>query len=75
MPHALRSRHLNASITAGVAMAKPNYQFEKRQRDLAKKKQQDEKRLKKRAKNETRTDESGADANPAPTTESRPEQS
>jgi hypothetical protein len=28
-------------------MAKPNYQFDKRQRDLAKKKQQDEKRLKK----------------------------
>ena len=33
-------------------MAKPNYQFDKRQRDLAKKKQQDEKRLKKRAKND-----------------------
>jgi hypothetical protein len=32
-------------------MAKPNYQFDKRQRDIAKKKQQDEKRLKKRAKN------------------------
>jgi len=30
-------------------MAKPNYQFDKRQRDLAKKKQQDEKRLKKQA--------------------------
>ena len=32
-----------------VAM-KPNYQYDKRQRDLAKKKLQDEKRLKKRAK-------------------------
>lgn len=31
-------------------MAKPNYSFDKRQRDLAKKKQQDEKRLKKLAK-------------------------
>jgi hypothetical protein len=32
---------------------KPNYNFEKRQRELAKKKQQDEKRLKKqRAKDE-----------------------
>jgi len=31
---------------------KPNYQYDKRQRDLAKKKQQDEKRLKKRAKND-----------------------
>ena len=28
-------------------MAKPNYSFEKRQRELAKKKQQEEKRLKK----------------------------
>jgi hypothetical protein len=33
-------------------MAKPNYQYDKRQRDLAKKKQQDEKRAKKRAKKE-----------------------
>ncbi len=33
-------------------MLKPNYQFDKRQRDLAKKKQQDEKRAKKRAKKE-----------------------
>lgn len=31
-------------------MAKPNYSFEKRQRDLVKKKKQDEKRLKKLAK-------------------------
>ncbi|MBI4989349.1 MAG: hypothetical protein HZC23_11060 [Rhodocyclales bacterium] len=30
-------------------MAKPNYQFEKRQRDLAKKKKQDEKRQRKLA--------------------------
>ena len=29
---------------------KPNYQYDKRQRDLAKKKLQDEKRLKKRGK-------------------------
>lgn len=28
-------------------MAKPNYQFEKRQRDLAKKRKQEEKRLRK----------------------------
>jgi hypothetical protein len=33
-------------------MAKPNYQYDKRQRDLAKKKLQDEKRAKKRAKKE-----------------------
>ena len=30
-------------------MAKPNYQFDKRQRDLAKKKKQEEKLLKKQA--------------------------
>lgn len=30
-----------------VVLAKPNYQFEKRQRDLEKKKKQEEKRLKK----------------------------
>ncbi len=38
-------------------MAKPNYNFEKRQREIAKKKQQDEKLAKKRAKNETKTDD------------------
>jgi len=45
-------------------MAKPNYQFDKRQRDLAKKKKQDAKRLKKLAKNEKRPD--GTDATDAP---------
>ena len=34
---------------------KHNYQYDKRQRDLAKKKLQDEKRLKKRAKNDADT--------------------
>ncbi|MFI4969714.1 MAG: hypothetical protein ACHP7D_05870 [Lysobacterales bacterium] len=43
-------------------MAKPNYSFDKRQREIAKKKQQDEKRQKKLAKGEART---GADADPA----------
>jgi len=33
-------------------MAKPNYQYEKRQRDIANKKKQDEKRARKQAKNE-----------------------
>ncbi len=33
-----------------MPVAKPNYSFEKRQRDLAKKKKQDEKRLKKLTK-------------------------
>lgn len=34
-------------------MAKPNYQFDKRQRELKKEKQQEEKRLKKLARNDT----------------------
>jgi len=33
-------------------LAKPNYQYEKRQRDLANKKKQEEKRQKKLAKNQ-----------------------
>jgi len=33
-------------------LAKPNYSFEKRQREIAKKKQQDEKQAKKRAARE-----------------------
>lgn len=41
-------------------MAKPNYKFDKRQRDIAKKKQQDEKLLRKRAKNAV----AGADETP-----------
>jgi hypothetical protein len=32
-------------------LAQPNYQYEKRQRDLAKKKKQEEKRLKKQQNN------------------------
>ena len=34
-------------------MAKPNYQFEKRQKELAKKKKKEEKRLRKLAENPT----------------------
>jgi hypothetical protein len=43
-------------------MAKPNYQFDKRQRDLAKKKKQDAKRLKKLAKNEKKPEGEGGEA-------------
>jgi hypothetical protein len=35
-------------------LAKPNYQYEKRQKDLAKKKKQEEKRLRKLEKNTAR---------------------
>ncbi len=38
-------------------MAKPNYQFEKRQKDLAKKKKQEEKRLRKLEKNKPQSAE------------------
>ena len=42
-------------------MAKPNYSFEKRQSEIAKKKQQDEKQAKKRAAREgAKPDESAA---------------
>jgi hypothetical protein len=40
-------------------MAKPNYQYDKRQRDIAKKKKQDEKRARKQAKPETADGDSG----------------
>jgi hypothetical protein len=46
-------------------LAKPNYQFDKRQRDLAKKKKQDEKRLRKQAKPGDATD--AAPSNPGDT--------
>jgi hypothetical protein len=38
-------------------MAKPNYSFEKRQRELAKKKKKEEKRLQKLGAKENRTEE------------------
>jgi len=41
-------------------MAKPNYQYEKRQRDIANKKKQDEKRARKQAKNEPATADADA---------------
>ena len=45
-------------------MAKPNYQFEKRQRDLAKKNKQEEKRRQKLA--EKAAAEAGGEGSPAP---------
>ena len=43
-------------------MAKPNYRFDKRQRELKKNKRQEEKRLKKLARGESQ--ESGAESEP-----------
>ncbi|MDQ5911584.1 MAG: hypothetical protein QG599_3682 [Pseudomonadota bacterium] len=50
-------------------MAKPNYQYEKRQRDLAKKKKQDEKQQEKRQ----RKDKGNAALDDTPNPESPPE--
>ncbi|WP_298578415.1 hypothetical protein [uncultured Luteimonas sp.] len=41
-------------FSRGEPVAKPNYSFEKRQRELAKKKKQDEKDAKKRAEREAK---------------------
>lgn len=46
----------------GGLLAKPNYQFEKRQRDLAKKNKQEEKRRQKLAGKSGDNNESAADA-------------
>lgn len=52
-------------------MAKPNYQFEKRQRDLAKKRKQEEKRLQKLA-DKAVADGSGQDVAADPSTPPEP---
>ena len=52
-------------------MAKPNYQFEKRQRDIAKKKKQDEKRQRKLTKDPSEESSEPGDA-PGPTVEPTP---
>ena len=45
-------------------MAKPNYSFEKKQRELAKKKKQDEKLAKKQASREPGSDPASASVSP-----------
>ncbi|HWH49199.1 MAG TPA: hypothetical protein VN664_15460 [Burkholderiales bacterium] len=52
-------------------MPKPNYQFEKRQKELAKKKKQEEKRLRKTEKTEPAPPDSGA--TPAPDGKTEPQ--
>ena len=51
-------------------MAKPNYAFEKRQRDLAKKKKKEEKRLKKATDKEQKPDDASEAGTPTPPSES-----
>jgi hypothetical protein len=52
-------------------LAKPNFQYEKRQKELAKKKKQEEKRLKKLAA-KTPGEADGGEAPPAGTPEAKP---
>ena len=54
---------LATASNEGALLAKPNYQFEKRQRDLAKKNKQEEKRRQKLA--EKAAAEAGGSGNPA----------
>ena len=46
-------------------LAKPNYSFEKRQRDLEKKRKQEEKRLRKLAEKKPSDDQAEAEGTPA----------
>jgi len=58
-----------ATYQKGNAMAKPNYQFKKRQKELAKKKKKDEKKQRKLENKAVETDETPED--PTPSTEDR----
>ena len=66
--------HSASGLIRDIVLAKPNYSFEKRQRDLEKKRKQEEKRLRKLAEKKPADDGSAqltseesapADANPA----------
>ena len=54
-------------------MAKPNYDFAKRQKELAKKAKKEEKRLRKLAAGETPSDEDAAESPDAPSETVKPE--
>ena len=58
-----------ATDQKGNAMAKPNYQFKKRQKELAKKKKKEEKRKRKLENKAVETDETEND--PTPSVEDR----
>jgi hypothetical protein len=60
-------------VIKGNLLAKPNYQFEKRQRDLAKKARQEEKRRQKLAGKTTR-DEDGNLPEAPPDADAAPDQ-
>jgi hypothetical protein len=50
--------HLTSNIAKDAKLAKPNYQYEKRQKDLARKKKQEEKRQRKLNKGNAQPQES-----------------
>ncbi len=54
-----------ATDQKGNAMAKPNYQFKKRQKELAKKKKKEEKRQRKLENKTVETDETEKDPTPS----------
>jgi len=58
-----------ATDQKGHPMARPNYQFKKRQKELAKKKKKEEKRQRKLGNKEVKTDEIEKD--PTPSTENK----
>ena len=51
----MRRRPILASHPEGIPVAKPNYKFDKRQRDMAKQKKKQEKLAKKQAKKAAET--------------------
>ncbi len=54
-----------ATDQKGNAMVKPNYQFKKRQKELAKKKKKEEKRQRKLGNKAVETDETEKDTTPS----------
>ena len=58
-----------ATDQKGSAMAKPNYQFKKRQKELTKKKKKEEKRQRKLKNKGVQTD--GIDKDPTPSSENQ----
>jgi len=67
----LRSRDFRSTLKEYVELAKPNFQYEKRQKELAKKKKQEEKRLKKLAAKAAGEPEA-AEGQPAGTEDTKP---
>lgn len=55
------------AITRSATVVKPNYQFEKRQKELEKKKKQEQKRLRKLAGTQAVDEEAAESANPVVT--------